>query len=108
MRESEAADRDRDRPRLLALLQQLGLLTAAAAALLLPEPGQPVFDPALTVAIHRFLQRTPCALVLYQAEDLLGSAEMVNLPGTIDEHPNWRRRLGVPVASLLGALETMI
>ena len=53
-------------------------------------------------------QRTPCALVLYQAEDLLGLADMVNLPGTIDEHPNWRRRLGVPVASLLGALETML
>ncbi len=108
MRHAEAADRERDRPRLLALLQQLGLLTAEQAAILLPEPGRPVFDPALTVAIHRFLQRTPCALVLYQAEDLLGSAEMVNLPGTVDEHPNWRRRLGVPVASLLGALESMI
>ena len=108
MRDGEAADRDRDRPRLLALLRQLGLLTEDAAAALLPEPGRPVFEPALTVAIHRFLQRTPCALVLYQAEDLLGCVEMVNLPGTVDEHPNWRRRLGGPVASLLGALETML
>ena len=108
MCEGEIADRERDRPRLLALLRQLGLLTEAQAAQLLPEPGRPVFDPALTVAIHRFLQRTPCALVLYQAEDLLGCIEMVNLPGTVDEHPNWRRRSGGPVASLLDTLETML
>ena len=28
-------------------------------------------------------------------EDVLGVVEQVNVPGTIDEHPNWRRRLPV-------------
>jgi len=27
--------------------------------------------------------------------------EQVNLPGTVDEHPNWRRRLAVPLEELL-------
>jgi 4-alpha-glucanotransferase len=36
-----------------------------------------------------------------QAEDLLGVETMVNLPGTFDEHPNWRRRLPVSLADLL-------
>jgi 4-alpha-glucanotransferase len=28
-------------------------------------------------------------------EDALGIVEQVNVPGTVDEHPNWRRRLPV-------------
>jgi 4-alpha-glucanotransferase len=27
--------------------------------------------------------------------------EQVNLPGTVDEHPNWRQRLSVPLEELL-------
>jgi 4-alpha-glucanotransferase len=33
-------------------------------------------------------------------EDALGTAEQVNLPGTVDEHPNWRRRLPVLLEDL--------
>jgi len=33
-------------------------------------------------------------------EDVLGLAEQPNLPGTIDEHPNWRRRLDKPSTEL--------
>jgi 4-alpha-glucanotransferase len=28
-------------------------------------------------------------------EDVLALTEQVNVPGTVDEHPNWRRRLPV-------------
>jgi 4-alpha-glucanotransferase len=28
-------------------------------------------------------------------EDLLGVIDQPNIPGTIDEHPNWRQRLPV-------------
>ena len=34
-------------------------------------------------------------------EDLLGLAEQPNLPGTTNEHPNWRRRLPAPIERLL-------
>lgn len=44
-------------------------------------------------AMHRFLARTPARLVAVQAEDILGLEEQANLPGTVHEHPNWRRRL---------------
>jgi 4-alpha-glucanotransferase len=33
-------------------------------------------------------------------EDALEAAEQVNLPGTVDEHPNWRRRLAVSLEDL--------
>ena len=42
-----------------------------------------------------FLGATPSRLVTMSIEDLLGVAEQVNVPGTIDEHPNWRRKLPV-------------
>lgn len=48
-----------------------------------------------TQAMHRFLAATGSALVAVQAEDVLGVAQQTNLPGTIDDHPNWRRKLPV-------------
>jgi 4-alpha-glucanotransferase len=43
-------------------------------------------------------------LALVPIEDVLGLTEQPNLPGTIDEHPNWRRRLGAPASTILDAL----
>jgi 4-alpha-glucanotransferase len=78
-----------DRTRLRAALRRQGLLPETAS------------DDDLIAAVHRFLARTPSALLLVQIEDLLGLETMVNLPGTIDQHPNWRRRVPVTIAELL-------
>ncbi|MBV9419847.1 MAG: 4-alpha-glucanotransferase, partial [Alphaproteobacteria bacterium] len=43
-----------------------------------------------------FVCRTPCPLAIVPAEDILGLIEQPNIPGTINEHPNWRRRLPSP------------
>jgi 4-alpha-glucanotransferase len=45
----------------------------------------------------KYLAATPSRLLVVSIEDALGIVEQVNLPGTVDEHPNWRRRL--PVSS---------
>jgi 4-alpha-glucanotransferase len=39
--------------------------------------------------------------VLLPLEDALARLEQPNLPGTLDEHPNWRRRLPGPADELL-------
>ncbi|WP_426153961.1 4-alpha-glucanotransferase [Pseudomonas sp. DC3000-4b1] len=49
----------------------------------------------------RFLGHTRAPLVLLPLEDALGVVEQPNLPGTVDEHPNWRRRLSPDAADLL-------
>ena len=49
----------------------------------------------------RFIARSPVALALIPIEDMLGLDEQPNLPGTIDEHPNWRRRLMRPPRRVL-------
>ncbi len=42
-----------------------------------------------------------CELVMLPVEDALGLREQPNLPGTLDEHPNWRRKLPADSAILL-------
>ena len=44
-------------------------------------------------AIAEFLARTKSRLMAIALEDLLGVVDQPNVPGTIDEHPNWRRRM---------------
>src|SRR5262245_11749909 len=51
-------------------------------------------------AVGRYLADAPSRLLVVSIEDLLGVTEQVNLPGTIDEHPNWRLRLPVDLDDL--------
>jgi 4-alpha-glucanotransferase len=55
---------------------------------------------AVVIAAHRYVAATPSALVLVQADDLAAETDAINLPGTDRERPNWRRKVGVPAASL--------
>jgi 4-alpha-glucanotransferase len=79
------------------------------------DPQPPPEEPARAVdgAINH-VGRAACDLVIIPVEDALGEAEQPNLPGTLHEHPNWRRRLArnadeildqPPVAGRLAALD---
>jgi 4-alpha-glucanotransferase len=48
-------------------------------------------------SVARYLAATPSRLVVVSIEDVLGVVDQPNLPGTIDEHPNWRQRLPLPL-----------
>jgi 4-alpha-glucanotransferase len=58
----------------------------------------PAADHAPIEPILQYVAATAATLVLVPAEDLLGLPEQPNLPGTIDTHPNWRRRLNADAA----------
>jgi 4-alpha-glucanotransferase len=47
-----------------------------------------------------FLSRTESRLLAISLEDLLGLIDQPNIPGTINEHPNWRRRLAVSIEQI--------
>jgi 4-alpha-glucanotransferase len=51
-------------------------------------------------SVVKFLSDTPSRLLVVSLEDTLGLVEQVNIPGTIAEHPNWRRRLPVDLEDL--------
>ena len=48
-------------------------------------------------AITAFLSKTRSRLLAISLEDLLGVVDQPNIPGTVNEHPNWRQRLPVAV-----------
>jgi 4-alpha-glucanotransferase len=54
------------------------------------------------LAVASFLARTPSRLVVIALDDILGEREQVNIPGTVDEHPNWRRKVAVVLEDLAG------
>jgi 4-alpha-glucanotransferase len=106
-----AARQEAERAALRALLTAEGLLPAGPAGgrrvrrgnppAAAPEPSPDQDDVAgLIAALHAFLARTPSMLVAATLEDALGTTERPNVPGTIDQHPNWSLRLPVRVEDL--------
>lgn len=85
-----------ERRALAGLLRDEGL----APADLDPTAPPREADDAIAAAVHHLLATTSSALVAVQLDDALGAEAQQNLPGTVDEHPNWRRRYAAAVESL--------
>jgi 4-alpha-glucanotransferase len=51
-------------------------------------------------SVAKYLADTPSRLLVISMEDVLGMRNQVNLPGTTNEHPNWRQRLPVSLEDL--------
>jgi 4-alpha-glucanotransferase len=99
-RDADRADRERERRLLVNALRHEGVLPPDIAESLFTDAG-PQYRPELSEAVHRFLGRSDARFVLVQIEDACGELEQANLPGTMDEHPNWRRKLSRPLAEIL-------
>jgi 4-alpha-glucanotransferase len=56
-------------------------------------------------AVVKFLAQTRSRLLAISLEDLLGVIDQPNIPGTVDEHPNWRRRLPVALDEMAAAID---
>ncbi len=65
----------------------------------LQERGQG-FAPDELAAVAKYLGATPCKLVAMALDDILGNPEQTNIPGTIYQHPNWRRKVALPLNAL--------
>ncbi len=85
----EHAGRTADKRRLVDSMIAAGVLRDDQRSL---ADGRAV-SPELAGAIHAYVAKTPCAMVMVQVEDMLGVVDQVNLPGTTDQHPNWRQKL---------------
>ncbi|CEI26977.1 4-alpha-glucanotransferase [Propionibacterium freudenreichii] len=55
------------------------------------------------VARYRILAQSPSRVVLASFDDVAKVRERPNVPGTIDEYPNWRLALPEPIDTLLDA-----
>jgi 4-alpha-glucanotransferase len=56
-------------------------------------------------AVVGFLARTSSRLLAISLEDLLGVIDQPNIPGTVDEHPNWRQRLPLAIDQIASAID---
>src|SRR5690606_1080698 len=100
-RDCDWQDRLRDRPvdpeseaRRARVADRRQLWTAFVDAGCAKGPAPTADDPDPVVdGAAPFVAGTPCDLAVLPLEDLLGLDEQPNIPGTIDQHPNWRRRL---------------
>jgi 4-alpha-glucanotransferase len=96
-----SADSDAQRPQDRVALWQ-ACVAAGVASGAAPPPGDPA--PAVDAALG-FVAASPSPLAIVPIEDVLGLVDQPNLPGTIDEHPNWRRRLMQPVDQVLKPMQ---
>jgi 4-alpha-glucanotransferase len=60
----------------------------------------PGFAPDDIAAVAAFLGATPSRLAAIALDDVMGLRDQINMPGTVDQHPNWRRRLPVALEDL--------
>ncbi|PAY03662.1 4-alpha-glucanotransferase [Bradyrhizobium sp. UFLA03-84] len=56
-------------------------------------------------SVASFMARTASRMMAVSMEDLLGIVEQPNIPGTVYEHPNWKRRLPVSIEHLASAID---
>ena len=56
-------------------------------------------------AVAGFLAQTRSRLMAISLEDLLGVVDQPNIPGTVNEHPNWRQRLPVAIDEIAAAID---
>jgi 4-alpha-glucanotransferase len=79
--------------RAAARTELAGWLAMLASQGLLPRPGQPS-AAEFTAALYAYLTRTPAVLIGVSLADAAGERRPQNMPGTVDEYPNWRIPLG--------------
>jgi 4-alpha-glucanotransferase len=89
---AEWAQARAQRAELISLLHAEGLLDA--------EDLGAEDEDEIVVAMHALLARTPCRLLLVSPYDVVGEIHQPNLPGTVDEYPNWRLPLPVTLEQL--------
>lgn len=94
MAPAERLQRADDRLRMIELLVREGLIDPEALH------DVPRLHDGVVTALHRLLARSRSALALAQLEDVTGELEQPNLPATVHEHPNWRRKLRLSVEDL--------
>lgn len=83
---TQAKERDRDKNLILSTLKSHGTLPNDYPSELKMVPQM---TPELCLAIYQYLTLTPCKLLLVSLDDIIGTINQQNMPGTLDEHPNW-------------------
>lgn len=91
--------RQQDKARMIRALRAEGLLPVGPHD---DWEALPDLAPEVWRAIHLYLARTPCWMMLANLDDLLGERAQANLPGTVERYPNWSRKTALRLEELRG------
>lgn len=90
-----AERRELDRRALIQALKEEDLLPGNV------RDDQETLSFDVVVAVYRFLSRSPARLLLLSLEDVIGETEQINMPGTVSEYPNWKRKMRMEIEDVL-------
>lgn len=94
---NECRARESAKQSILEALQRHGLLPAGIST----DPGDLTeMTQPLCFAIHLYLASSRSQIIAVQLEDMMLMNKPVNIPGTSDEYPNWRRKLDMSSTEL--------
>ncbi len=85
--------RQRDKGLVLDALRSEGLISDE-------ESSDSPVTPELCEAVYCYLAKTPCMMLLVSLDDLIGAIDQQNLPGTVDEYPNWKQKNGLSLKQI--------
>lgn len=85
-----------ERANFIAALDDLQVIDMSKA----PPQEPALMNTELSVAVQKYLATSHSHIQLIPLEDLLELPEQVNIPGTIDQHPNWLQKLPVLLEDL--------
>lgn len=89
-------DRERAKQGLLDALHRDGCLPKDTGR----HAGRMTMTPVLNRGMQRYIADSSSALLGLQPEDWLDMATPVNVPGTSDQYPNWRRKLSLSLEAM--------
>ena len=98
LRQRQIQERDSDKVHLLEALKSQGLL---------PDdfPSDPttlgMMIPSLCLTIYEYLSLSPCKLLAVSLDDIIGTIDQQNMPGTVDSYPNWLRKTPVTLERIM-------
>ncbi|PCI60275.1 MAG: 4-alpha-glucanotransferase [Gammaproteobacteria bacterium] len=96
MGNSDRQGRVGDRDHLMSALDDMNVIDMTNA----PQQAPAKMNTELSLAVQKFLALAPSHIQLIPLEDMLEISEQVNIPGTINEHPNWLQKLPVSCENL--------
>ena len=85
-----------ERKNLIAALDDLQVIDMSKA----PQQTPALMNTELSIAVQKYLATSPSHIQLIPLEDALEIPEQVNIPGTIEQHPNWLQKLPVNLEEL--------
>ncbi len=98
MYQQQLKERERDKGLIIAALKEQGLLPDDFPS---EVAAVPEMTPELCRAIYGYLSRTPCRLTLVSLDDIIGTLNQQNMPGTVDTHPNWIQKTPVLLKDMM-------